>query len=638
MQILSSRTRHWLRTLMLTLMLTLFATLSYAQDAAGEGGETAAPFSCPRGDNTNTFAYYDAAANYCLVFPKGYAVTTTEDGKLLITTDNEDAPIQTELRLTIEPAAGQTLAEIQSALAEEFADTEVTIIEGALAGMPALIVTDIPGAPPSFRVILLREAERYTLTMTPYDEVLWRVVATSLHFPPPQATTTAPDAPPTPEECPTPTEATQLLYQPIGYYCLLYPMDFTAAVGGDSGGVFIIPSAAASSDAPSPTFIVTVNTAPDVTLDDIEDNLSDQLADLDPEFTRVTIGGVEAVVSDDLPGNIGSRQAFLLANNLLYLLTLTPIDDQFPETTAQAEALWATLTESFTLITPPVTLERPVIQTLFNARFGYSLIYPAGFQVIEQPDGSVELTQQTGTIDETQTRFSIFALPTEGRTLAEFQTEIEAQNPGLGLQFTTATIGGEPAIITDKLPTLAPSRQAFFIHEDTLFVLVLMPLDETLWQTLTDDFEFINVTQGSPMQASLDELGVAFLLPENWRLTQFGTTYYINSASGSIPLLTLRRDNTLPGGTDTAAFVARVQARVLPDTLLEGTTLSSELPPVLRAIPAAREQICQTLYLPRETFTLVLAVNRPACDNNGIITSAEVLRVLDSLTLYTPIE
>ncbi len=615
-------------------LLIFFVAISGAQDTTPQANP---PSSCPRGDNVNTFGYYDAVNHYCLIIPIGYTTETTAAAALRIITDNPDAPNQTQLDLTITPATGQSLADIQTALAQEFADSEIEFADGQIAGVPALFANQIPGEPPAFQAFWLREENLFTLTLTPYDENLWRTIAISFHFPPPQTESAIPDAPPAPDECPAPSETHQLVYQSAGYFCFLYPTDFVATAGTDSGGVFIVPVAPAA-DTASPTLGISVNVAPDVTLDDIEDSLREQLPEVDIEFARITLSGVEALVTDNLPGNIGNRQAFLLANNLLYIFTLTPVDAMFVPASEQAEALWTLMLESFTLITPPVTPERPIIQTLFNARFGYSLIYPAGFQISEQPDGSVELTEQATTPDKPQARFSIFVLPAQGRTLAEIQQEIEAQNVGLELQFAMTTIGGEPAIMTDKLPGLAISRQALFIREDRLFILVLIPFDETLWQTFTDDFEFIDVAQGSPIQVSLDDVGAAFLLPENWRLTQFGTTYYINAPTGSIPWLTLRRDDTLPGGADKVAFAIQVENRLLPETVLEGVTIGMDAVPTLRAIPAAREQICQVLYVPQDTFGLVLTVNRPACDSEGVITSPEVLRLLESLAIYPPIE
>jgi hypothetical protein len=625
-----------LLVIMFALMLTCFPAIGAAQDAVGETGAAAIPPSCPRGDNVNTIAYYDAAAHYCLLVPVGYTIESEDAATLRITTADAAAPLQTELQLMVGDAAGQTLADIQTAQAEALKDTDATLEESRIAGIPALLITQLAAEPTALQAIWLRDEALFTLTVTPYDEQLWRTVAASLHFPPPLLEAALPKAPTPPDECPVPSENTQLAYQPVGYFCFLYPTEFTATAGATTGGIFVLPTTPAE-DAPPPTLGITVNIAPDVTLEDIEDNLSDQVSDTDIEFETITISGIEAIVTDDLPSNIGNRQAFLLANNLLYLFTLTPVDSAFPAASEQAEAVWTTMLNSFMLITPPEAIDRPVIQTLFNARFGYSLIYPAGFQVSEQPDGSVELTEQRLTPDAPQTRFSIFALPAQGRTLFDFQTEIEAQNADVELQFTPTTIGGEPAIVTDKLPALAANRQAFFVYDDTLFILVLIPYDETLWQTFTEDFEFINITEGSPLQVNLDAMGAALLLPETWRLTQFGATYYINSATGSIPLVTLRRDDSLSGGTETAAFVAQVETRLLPDTRLEGTTIGAAAIPALQAIPPVREQICQVLYLPRDGFTLVLTINRPACAADGTISSPEVQRLLDSLAVYTPI-
>ena len=62
--------------------------------------------------------------------------------------------------------------------------------------------------------------------------------------------------------------------------------------------------------------------------------------------TTMTIGGVEAVVLDRIPGAVESRQAFLVAGGNAYVLTLLPVGDAYPAAVDSAATLWAAVTQT----------------------------------------------------------------------------------------------------------------------------------------------------------------------------------------------------------------------------------------------------------------------------------------------------
>ena len=72
--------------------------------------------------------------------------------------------------------------------------------------------------------------------------------------------------------------------------------------------------------------------------------------------------------------------------------------------------------------------------------------------------------------------------------------------PESGLVLESLTIGGEAAIMLDKLPGQSINRQVFVLHNDTLYQLSFMPMDENppevyaqaeaLYDTVTQSFNF----------------------------------------------------------------------------------------------------------------------------------------------------
>ena len=62
--------------------------------------------------------------------------------------------------------------------------------------------------------------------------------------------------------------------------------------------------------------------------------------------TTMTIGGVEAVVLDRIPGAVESRQAFLVAGGTAYVFTLLPVGDAYPAAVESAATLWAAVTQT----------------------------------------------------------------------------------------------------------------------------------------------------------------------------------------------------------------------------------------------------------------------------------------------------
>ena len=124
-------------------------------------------------------------------------------------------------------------------------------------------------------------------------------------------------------------------------YCLLHPST-AVATNPQPGTVYLNAPAGAQSELV--IFLNIVNSG------DVGGLTTQQFAQqqinaskapgTNPATTTLTIGGHSAVVTEDLPGMMGTRAAFLVVNGRGYTFIIFPIDSSVPAESALAEQLW----------------------------------------------------------------------------------------------------------------------------------------------------------------------------------------------------------------------------------------------------------------------------------------------------------
>lgn len=131
-------------------------------------------------------------------------------------------------------------------------------------------------------------------------------------------------------------------------------------------------------------------------------------------------------------------------------------------------------------------------QRLMNAKHGYCLLYPIGYKV-EKPS-ETETSLVIGSLLNTQDpRADISVTPAEGRTAEQVATQLIADYsvPGVPApeQFPI-NIGGQEAIMVDRLMGQDINRRVVFIHEDHLYSLFFSPLvaEDSDLQSRFEDF------------------------------------------------------------------------------------------------------------------------------------------------------
>lgn len=151
-----------------------------------------------------------------------------------------------------------------------------------------------------------------------------------------------------------PDEASPYVDVAVGY-CLRYPSQFQLANGMNPDGVTLFDSPfAASHDQEAVTVTLTIEVVDAAQGRDLQE-LVDEIVVGYPEAEigqgPAELGGETAIVVEGLPNPEESRQLFVLHNDQVVRLELSPLDD-VPEVSEAAERVWEAVTNSFTFLPP----------------------------------------------------------------------------------------------------------------------------------------------------------------------------------------------------------------------------------------------------------------------------------------------
>ena len=141
---------------------------------------------------------------------------------------------------------------------------------------------------------------------------------------------------------------------------------------------------------------------------------------------------------------------------------------------------------------------------LENETYGYCLLFPTGY-VTEGTAQATMIDPAPGTAGRVppvpQLPFvEINVEPAAGRTAADVADLIFSEFQDFGIPRSDTTIGGEPAIVLDRMPGQELGRVVLLTHGDLLYTLRFAPADdtmgdvftqmETLYGTITNTFAF----------------------------------------------------------------------------------------------------------------------------------------------------
>lgn len=151
------------------------------------------------------------------------------------------------------------------------------------------------------------------------------------------------------ELCPEPAPETALLKNDQLGYCLLHPERYIVE-SSDNLDVLVIDSSMNHVD---PRVHISVEEAGGRTAEEAADEATSGFpAEMGVERSSVTLGGEEAVVLDNYPGQEISRLVFVVHGDRLYQLTVTHMSPDLGETYTQAENLYTVVINSFRFLPP----------------------------------------------------------------------------------------------------------------------------------------------------------------------------------------------------------------------------------------------------------------------------------------------
>lgn len=141
------------------------------------------------------------------------------------------------------------------------------------------------------------------------------------------------------------------------------------------------------------------------------------------------------------------------------------------------------------------------VRLLINSVHQFCLQYPDGYDVFFPNENEIMLIQRS-MLNVSEPRASIKVLPAGGMAADQAADSFLAvySLPVGELIRETLTIDDEEAIMLDKLPGQEINRQVFVVHNDTLYQLSFMPVNEsrpglyaqmeTLYNTVITSFNF----------------------------------------------------------------------------------------------------------------------------------------------------
>jgi uncharacterized protein YraI len=160
-----------------------------------------------------------------------------------------------------------------------------------------------------------------------------------------------------PATCAVPSPSTRLFVDEVHRYCLLYPADYTVERTSPNEVNIVRGSVMNHVD---PRVAITAGDASGRTLAQLVDQLEAEYAPagMNVERGSITVGGVEAVLLDNLPGQDLNRRVVLIHNGRLYIFFFTPLGEPGPAR-IQMETFYQQILDSFRFLDETVPTPTP---------------------------------------------------------------------------------------------------------------------------------------------------------------------------------------------------------------------------------------------------------------------------------------
>ncbi len=300
------------------------------------------------------------------------------------------------------------------------------------------------------------------------------------------------------DSCPESAADTRLLTNTRQGYCLLYPIEYKVEKPNQSETDLVIGGLLNVQD---PRVNILVEETSGRTAEAVADEVAADVESASPgisiERSSITLGGVEAIVLDKLPGQDVNRRVFFEYDGLLYQLTFWPADENAGDAYTRMEALYEMIVNWFTFIPPSDEVipgedcleAKTDTQPLTFDAHNFCMLYPIGYDVDERSESEIVLFVGS-LLDVAHPKVSIEVQDAAGRTAEqiadELATEVQGSMPGYNVERSFGlSVGYEPAWVLENMPGQEISRQVIVVHDGQLYKLTFVPADEKTGELYT---------------------------------------------------------------------------------------------------------------------------------------------------------
>lgn len=290
--------------------------------------------TCPT-PTADTQLFNNEMLDLCLLYPVGYSVDDLGGGSIAISAPAVGGT-GASLLIIMQPRTAPDLATLESNLSAEN-DTPLTFEMMMIGNRQSIVTADIPSRIPGIDAFVLSDTLQYTFTLQPNDpafpeatadaEALWSLVRETAIF----GAAPADDNTLSEMTCSMPSGDEAAFIG--GGVCFVYPAAFDLT---ESNNVVLVIDGTI-------TLRIQWRPSPGFTLAQVQDSLELTFPNADLTFETVSIGGVEALLTDNIPGVRVSRQLNAIWQDQQYTLTLAPIEGNMAP---RAETLWAVVIDS----------------------------------------------------------------------------------------------------------------------------------------------------------------------------------------------------------------------------------------------------------------------------------------------------
>lgn len=232
---------------------------------------------------------------------------------------------------------------------------------------------------------------------------------------------------------------------------------------------------------------------------------------------EATIAGQPAVVLNGMPGMGVYRLAYLVVNNTLYELSMSPDPSAATVLQADAQTAWDLLVSSLVFLPPTASGDYVSPEEVcpaesagyvrYGDRYsGYCLLYPSTFSVDTEFPGSLVGGPDIGAYPEypgaSRVRLAMGGpYPIENETLSQLVDRYLVNSVEGQYTREDMTIGGFPGIVIKDMSPPVPEWTAYLDVNGQLYTLLVSPTDfsvipeaqqpvEEIWNSVTQTIQF----------------------------------------------------------------------------------------------------------------------------------------------------